>query len=73
MSGLQTWGPRALWLIFAISAVYVLSVFGSDYGGCRAEGYVKLVCFGYALILGYFKLLAFIIVTVARLLILFLP
>jgi hypothetical protein len=69
----QGWPSRALWLMFAISAAWAVYVFGSHYGSCRADGTGELFCFVIALFFGWLEVLVFVIVTVAKLLMLILP
>jgi hypothetical protein len=72
----QGWASRALWLMFAISAAWAVYVFGSHYGSCRADGTGELFCFVIALFFGWLEVLVFVIfviVTVAKLLMLILP
>jgi hypothetical protein len=72
-ASLQNWASRALWLIFAISAVWAVYVFGSQYGSCRAHGSGELFCFAIALVFGWLEVLVFAIVTIAKVLMLILP
>jgi hypothetical protein len=69
----QSWASRALWLVLAISAAWAVYVFGSHYGSCRADGTGELFCFVIALFFGWLEVLVFVIVTVAKLLMLILP
>jgi hypothetical protein len=69
----QGWAGRALWLMFAISTAWAVYVFGSHYGSCRADGTGELFCFVIALFFGWLEILVFVIVTVAKLLMLILP
>jgi hypothetical protein len=69
----QGWASRALWLMFAISAAWAVYVFGSHYGSCRADGTGEIFCFVIALFFGWLEVLVFVIVTVAKLLMLILP
>jgi hypothetical protein len=69
----QGWASRALWLMFAISAAWALYLFGSHYGSCRVDGTGQLLCFFIALFLSWLQVLVFVVVTVAKLLMLILP
>jgi hypothetical protein len=59
--------------MFAISAAWAVYVFGSQYASCRAHGSGELFCFVIALVFGWLEILVFVVVTVAKLLMLILP
>ncbi len=56
--------------MFAISAAWAVYVFGSHYGTCRADGTGELFCFVIALFFGSLEVMVFVIVTLAKLLML---
>ena len=66
--------PRyALWIILAISAVWALYVFGSYYSSCRSNAFGQIVCFLFALFVGFLDILLFILGTIGKLIVLILP
>jgi hypothetical protein len=69
----QGWAARALWTMLAISALWTLYMFGSNYGDCRVDGTGKITCFIITLFMSCLEVLAFVIVTIAKLLTLILP
>lgn len=74
MKGLpQSWAARGLWLVLAISAVWTVYVFGSNYGDCRMDGAGKITCLLITLFMSCLEVLVFVIATIAKLLVLILP
>jgi hypothetical protein len=69
----QSWAGRVLWLMWAVSACWVVYVFGLNYAGCRGAGYGELVCFFVALVVGSVELVFFVFTTILRLIALVIP
>jgi hypothetical protein len=64
---------RALWLVLAVSALWVILVTSSNYAHCRADGSGKMWCFADALIGSAIQVIVFALGTVVKLLLLVLP
>jgi hypothetical protein len=69
----QNWRGRALWLMLAVSACWVVYVFGSNYNGCRKYGFGEVVCFLGTLPLSGVEVLSFVVATLAKVVGLILP
>jgi hypothetical protein len=59
--------------MLAISAMWTVYLFGSNYGNCRIDGTGKITCFVTTVFLSCLDVLVFVIVTIAKLLMLILP
>jgi hypothetical protein len=64
---------RALWLMFAVSAVWILYEFGSHYGACRVDGTGKIGCLLIAIVSSLFEIVVLIVSTIWKVLMLVLP
>jgi hypothetical protein len=69
----QVWASRAVWLVIAVAAIWVVYIGVSHYGSCRTDGVGKLVCLGIAVCVSCIEVALFIVVTTVKLLVLILP
>jgi hypothetical protein len=69
----QNWRERAIWLMLAVSACWVVYVFGANYNGCRKYGFGEVVCLVWTLLLSGIEVFFFVIAALARIVGLILP
>jgi hypothetical protein len=69
----KSWPVRAVWFALAVSAIWALFVFGSNYRSCRSSGSSQILCFILALFFSWLEVLVAAIGTVIRLIVLIMP